>query len=299
MFVERYVDYAQFSLPYTIEYTVSMMSEYDRPTGVEPSSMRGYRQVTTLESGMQIHTGHKTGKPLVRMTGRACDGVFADVSSSQFFEHMVSMGAKFSRVDWAITQYIDHDGLVLPEHWLQSFANGLTHHPLWERGNNVISSFDRDDRKIKAETVYIGNLRDRAKHGVLRSYDRGLDIDIGRFLIVNTELEEKRDKAHTSAVRHSEGATVGEVFASRVETWDSALLRIINSEPVDTARGKQKAVQDGEDNVNRWHWLITQVAPSLGKQLATDGVEPDDNPNYDLFWDKVRSAYNGELRKRG
>lgn len=203
---------------------------------------------------------------LIQMPGTACDNHNASYPTGRLSDAL-AQGAKFSRVDFAVTVN-EHEPL---EYFRVSLAAGLVKSKRFENDEpKMIAGVNGD-----AQTIYLGDLRKRAKKGVFRAYDKGLeqglDTPSTRF-----ELEVRGRTAHTAVCRFLSGVPISALIRAVVNipgaTWWEELF---TAPPEKLPRFKQPEKTD--ITAARWHWLYTQVAPALGKLLAIEQVEGTEN----------------------
>lgn len=285
MFTTIEIDYLQFSAETRI---------HDEYAKSEPSTMRFYNTQEKMPSGMVCHSGNPSSSHFLFVAaGSACRNLFSEISPSQYLENILSLGAKVSRLDIAITQYIDHDGLILPRRVLEWDKRNMIVSPLAKYGASAVYK----NKTESFETVYVGDWKKRGKRGIFRAYDKGSEIGLGESLLTRFEIEDKRDKAHTSAKRIASGATLPQVFRSRFDVpSDEDFQSLLNSEPMVLTRDSNADKRDEQQkNTDRWHWLITQVAPALGKAIAEDENYGAGDGNIELFLKHVNNHYNKHI----
>jgi hypothetical protein len=161
------------------------------------------------------------------------------------------------------------------------YRQGKISSPLVERGMKMIATFDRED-EILPETLYIGDMAKRGKKGIFRTYDKGLQLDISRFLIMRHELEERGDNAHQSAMRIAKGASSAQCFDSRFKIEDGRWKKIMDESSITIQRGENQKKEISPEE-SRWKWLIEQVAPTLRKAISAEPMDISKSENFAKF----------------
>lgn len=284
MITEQNIDYIQFS--------VDKLGFMKRIGEHRASLMPFYRYSYELDFGLKAHGGNpNTDKWLIVGAGSSCERIERAIGMRLFIDRVLSLGATFSRIDFAVTQFIDEDGLIRPRDYAQ-----------WDREGKIKCKFKgapksiRNERCERVETLYWGDLKKRGKRGLYRAYDKGLDMDMLPDLIARIEIEERRKSAQSSVRRYAEGAAVADVIATRFTVDDEKWYEMMDARPLDISRGEAKQ-KDDDDYLNRWKWLVEQVAPALGRQIAYDETVKGTRANYELFNNAVQSAYNKWIRE--
>lgn len=265
--IERYVDYMQFSA--LINEQECVESKYDIVFPIQFYT-RGYRHPL----GYRIYFGNPNSKKaLVIASGDACQNMRdGDLYDSEIIQYALSLGGNFTRLDLAVTEYIEDQFVTIEEieKWL---SLGLIDSYHEKFGGKLISSVYRGGAK-EHQTLYIGNMEKRGKAGIFRAYDKGVEMGIGNEIITRIELEERGEKAHNSAIRMAETNNLSGVFRSRFDVRSEDFARLMDSEAISTKRGKQREnVEHDLEAQARWDWLMKQVAPALLSAIQQDIAE--------------------------
>lgn len=200
-------------------------------------------------------------------------------SDSDVIEQAVDLRGKVTRIDIAVTVHNeDMSNLDITPNWINELANdGYMESRL--KLDNGVSLPDMD-----IATCYIGSRKSRNR--ILRVYDKGVQLDIGKYKMTRIELETRKNaNAVVRALKNNEdiGAIIRRyVDFPSVDQWveimgkESAIMpQIEDVRTIAEKRTKEKA--------DRWHWLMTSVAPALAKALYYDYCEPELNENLRLF----------------
>lgn len=287
METQVFLDYLQFSIPFE---HMPFDSVYKNINPL-PYYQHGY----VGSYGERYYTGNKnSNNPLVIMSGKPLQKWSKVIDQTEFLQNIINNGAKVSRLDMTMDCYISDD-LIQPIDYVDWFmTDKIETCDTWKVSPKTISSWEKYKGKsvFNIETLYFGDWKKRGRRGIVRVYDKGVDLGQYANSIIRLEVEDKREKAHVSAHRIADGATVGSVLKTRFNILDDRWQNAIDSPSIDTTRGESeeetKAVTDA------WGWLLKQVAPALGKQLAMDELN-EDSENFELFNKIVRESYSNRL----
>jgi DNA relaxase NicK len=229
---------------------------------------RGYRD----KYGIRYYFSNnvKNKRAFVVASGETMENLRSLRNDYEIIAWALDAGAKFSRLDLAVTQWNTFDGLVQLEDIETWCVNGLIQSNLLEGGIKEISSINDKNRLVK-ETLYIGDMQKRAKRGIFRAYDKGIELNIGEYMATRLELELKRDKAHSTALRLAQTNDIAGNFRAYFNVRHDDFDRLMDAGAVSTKRGKAKVrVEEREEMKKRWDWLINQVAPAMKSAIAHD-----------------------------
>lgn len=267
MITHKFIDYLQFNT------FPEMIPVLDNAIPVTP--FNGYKWGVRLEDQTRVYGGHnKSDKCLVIQSGEAMREIRENYSELQHLEQILSEGAKITRIDLAMDIYID-DCFLTPLDFVKFYGKGkiISCHAEYAPkfiGGLEIDQHNRMSKNI--ETLSFGDLKKRGKKGMARVYDKGIELDLEKYMITRVEVEDKRDKAHVSAKRVLDHG-VASVLKTRFDVEDDLYQSLIGAHSIDITRGTGKAKNKELEENSRWQWLIETVAPSLGKQLASDDLQ--------------------------
>lgn len=305
--IERHIDYLALS---------AHVSEWDfiETKARHVSAVKFYRQGYLGAFGERYYFGNPNSKKaLVVFSGTALQAVReSGKSESDLLAEWIDFGAVVSRLDLAVTEWVE-DNLVLPSDVAVWASEGLIDSSHAKYGAKAVSEIV-ENGGMSIETVYVGDMTGRGKKGIFRAYDKGVELDLGRYLATRLEVEDKGEKAHNSAIRIAEGASIASVFRSRFDVKSDDFQRVMDAPGIDISRGAAALrLSEDEKMDNRWKWLIEQVAPALkgaiedeigraeGKEnltkfLAASGLIGEMNRGAQLFvqWEKMN--YDGEVK---
>lgn len=190
-------------------------------------------------------------------------GMVNETFARQFVAQRIQQDCKFSRVDLAVT--IEQDGELTVEtvrEWVKTGKLTGPEHRL-ESAKSIVN-----DLTEQGETTYIGDQRKRAKKGIIRAYDKGLEQDMEPGKLTRIEIEEKREVAHRIARMFADGVGLGALMASRLQ-FDTELWQTLTGDEI--APDKYYKIPKKEEPLDKtWMWLIEKVAPVLGRKSAQD-----------------------------
>lgn len=186
-----------------------------------------------------------------------------DIEICQFFE-----SEKSSRIDIAVTaENINrYRESLTPSRIAKLAASGKMKSKM-KPDNGVVSP----DSHL--ETAYIGSRASRNR--LLKIYDKGVELGDIADKIIRYELQ--TNKNAMGVVRAvAQGLDIGGIIRRYVDFPEChEWITIMNSESVrmpqleDYRTAHQKRVDKNND---RWHWLLTSVAPALAKALVSDAI---------------------------
>jgi len=260
----RFIDFLQYSAFYSEQCCFE-----DGFVMIDP--LRYYKRGYKDPLGRRLYFGNpKTDKALFIDDGRTLARKRScGITDSIILDEAFSQGAKISRLDLTITEWIEEDLIILPdvEHWV---AKDLVDSPLVKHGARKVEALNIDYQNV-VETLYIGSLKKRGKLGIFRAYDKGIELNLSEYLCTRLELEERGKNADTSAKRLALTGNFSGVFRSRFNVRSKDFERLLDSEALDISRGTAKLNEDDHDsNDRRWVWLMKQVAPALKKAIGFD-----------------------------
>jgi DNA relaxase NicK len=264
MYVERFIDYMQFSARFKEAHCIEAQFE---PVAPVKFYKRGYRD----SLGIRYYFGAAKGnKCLVIASGKPLENLRSLRNDREILRWALDVDATFSRIDLAVTQWNVADGLVVVSNVARWFTDGLITSPLCKWGCKEISElFIESQRQV--QTLYIGDMGKRAELGIFRAYDKGIELDIGEYMATRLELELKREKAHATALRLSESGDIAGNFRASFDVKHKDFVSLMDAEAVSTKRGKAKVkIEENEEMKKRWDWLINQVAPALKSAVLFD-----------------------------
>lgn len=267
MAVERFIDYLQTSL-WLSESQVIMR-------GFEPvSPVRFYKRGYKHPNGFRLYFGNPNSKKAMAIaSGETMQSLRNDQKlDAEVIDWVLSAGGEISRLDLAVTEYID-DELVVLEDVEKWFVSQLIESSLINGGLKQIASVSTLAGTTR-ETLYIGDVSRRGKQGIFRAYDKGIEMGIGSEIVTRIELELKRDKAHNVAKRLAQSNDIAGNFRTHFNVRSQDFERLMDADIVPAVRGKNLAKeQESEEAKRRWDWLIEQVAPALRKAIAVERKE--------------------------
>ena len=285
----KHIDYMQYSVPpHTID--TEALEDTGKP-------VRNYDRAYSGTFGERYYAGNILNDSiLVIYSSSALNELRKHITVPEHIEKVLSSGAKFSRLDSAFDCFVDED-IILPDEYIgYATENLIDTKPTWKTAPKTIGTWKKDDGETKQqiETLYFGDWKKRAKRGIVRVYDKGIDLGWYANSIIRLEIEEKRANAHMSARRIAEGVSIGSVIKTRFNINDLRWQEAIDSPTIETYRGLSK---DDAPDKDVWKWLLETVAPSLGKAIAHDELEGK-RQNYELFNLEVQKAYNRVMRSK-
>lgn len=261
--IERNIDYLVTSLSLS-ESTVIMK-------GFRPiSPVRFYKRGYVHPMGFRLYFGNPNSKlAMVVASGETMQSLRNDqYLDAEILDWMLSQGGKISRMDLAVTEYLEDD-FVTVEDVRTWYEQGLVDSSLVGIAATEISTVSVGGGS-QVETLYIGRMSERGRKGIFRAYDKGIEMGIGSEIVTRIELELKRDKAHNVAKRLAQSNDIAGNFRTHFNVRSQDFERLMDADAVPAIRGVNQVKQAEEDEIaKRWDWLLNQVAPAL-KQAISD-----------------------------
>ena len=263
-------------------------------------SVKNYKRGYLQPDGTRIYFGHwNTENALFVLSGATLHNMRINgVEIEDYLENILTKSARVSRLDICLTQFIGSH-LYVPSDYVKLINKKKIISSHAKHGAKYIASVDEDYRD-NIETVYIGDMKNRAKNGIVRVYDKGLELDIGKYLMTRVENEEKRDKAHVSCKRIASGKTIPEVLKSRLDFEDDKWQELINCDYIDMSRGKQISPTLDIDMkyAKKWAWLINTVAPVIADAIDNDVSQENYRDHLSVFNKAIETAYEKIQQKK-
>lgn len=269
--IERYVDYFVCSLNFPETFCRDNGYKLVLPVAFYK---RGYQD----EMGVRYYYGNPNSKKaLAVLPGQTMDNFrAAGNTDAAIIDAFLSKGARCSRLDLAVTEWVEDTLITLDD--VESWYKTDKIESSWLSGGcKKIVQVPKEDENV-AQTLYIGSQAERGKKGIFRAYDKGVEMDLGQFMVTRLEIEDRGDKANVSANRVVKTNDIAGVFRTRFNVNDDEFERLMQSPVADISRGAAKPKRDEVEARNgRWHWLINQIAPSIRQAMADDRrLELDD-----------------------
>lgn len=274
--IERHLDYATYS---------AIISEHSLiENGLQSvPPPRFYKRGYEDGWGRRYFFGNPNSKKaLIVISGTAFVSMRDDGNDDKsILAKAIESGATFSRLDLAITDYIEDDFITVGDvqSWYekQKITSVLTTY-----GAKMISGYQWDF-VLKPETFYVGSLEKRGEKGIFRAYDKSLDLGIGNEIITRIELEERGEKSHNTAKRIADTGDISGNFRARFNVDDVQFERLMDAPAVEIQRGLGLRKKEEDEKMDgRWEWLMKQVAPSLKEAREYDMKH--ENKDSRFYW---------------
>lgn len=254
MKISSHVDWLTFNAPNPI-ITSKVIAEQ--------AAKGNYKSELILENGERIHFGHKHTKQYHHIwTGQVLDYHSKEKRDEDIVGILLTESATFSRVDIAVDVLRDED---------REDKDFISMKDFWDNLQLCVSNlkkYGKVEGRISPEnheTTYIGDRDTRAKKGIFRAYDKGIQSGIGDNFLSRFELELKRDKANLAANYIADGEDLRAIMTKYIDfpEWDTWRRAMAAPQLLERYRGK--AV---EKDMTNYAWLVNQVAPAYGRALA-------------------------------
>lgn len=260
------IDYLQFSSD--VRITGKLM---DADSHNKASTMRFYKRMTIYENGVRRYVGNaNTEKALVVLDGKTCKRLGVD--SKLLGRVLGDWSGTVSRIDLAMT---------IDEKIIEKFMGDKEHvvSELWEEMKGIV------DSEKNLETVYVGDMKKRGKKGIVRCYDKAIELGLENCIMNRIEIELKSKHAQVSARRIAKGASIQSVMNSKFKI-DRQWYRDIFSDDVATERFPHVETYETTEIQKKMAWLIKQVVPSL--RYVKEYDQEHSTQNWELLMKEVK-----------
>jgi DNA relaxase NicK len=278
MQVSKSIDYMQFSSKHKPDASAGRWK-------LKPSYVTNYKVMYVYDNGVTAHSGHnKSDKFLMIYHGEQCEQI---PDTKLFITNQIKNGATFSRLDLCVTVA---DGITVDD-FRQWVADKKVSGSLFETGCKTILN----DKTTLAETTYIGDMATRAKKGIFRAYNKGVQLNLDDLKLARFELEERKQRAQISAKRYADGYDIGDLIRQRVDVDNDQWRDVMGTKSDVLKRYKVEHVQESHDST--WKWLIEVVAKTLGEKIADEIIAQDGSNNFELFQETLQKVYNKRINE--
>jgi len=244
--IERNVDYLQAS----VEYPQFKCRDNEYKV-IAP--LKFYKVGYQDGDGVRYYYGNPNSKKaLCVCSGQALQNLRNNgASDGEIINAFLSKGATCSRLDMAITEYIETELVEVSdvESWFTGGKIVSTH---CEGGCKEIVAVHEQGRKA-VETLYIGDMEKRGTKGIFRAYDKGKEMNLEAHLITRLEVEDRGDKAMATFKRIAATGDVAGNFRARFDVDDEQFERLMQAPVADITRG-QNLTKRAEIDIRNGRW---------------------------------------------
>jgi len=257
------IDYIQFSAIRLPRWLTEEQEDFRKR-----SNMPFYTHRTRFLNGAVMYEGNpNTDKKLFVLSGAVCDRLNVN---KEWVKSMLDDEGTVSRIDLAMTTDIN----ILE--------------PL-QKDNKSIQSKMFSDMKIISDadytpqTIYCGDMSKRGKKGIVRAYDKGLQlgVDISMFRI---EVELRQKHAQISSKRYAHGESIPSIMNSKFKV-DREWYTDIFGNDESTMRFADRGEEDIPEIDRKMLWLENQVIPSI--QYVIDYDKEHGTNNFQRLYNKL------------
>lgn len=262
--IERHIDYLQVSIDFP------QFKCRDNQYKIIPP-VRFYKVGYQDEKGVRYYYGNPKSKKALCVCGGSALQNYREQGNSdgQICANFAQFGASCSRIDLAVTEYIENE-LVVVEDVESWYTSGRITSSLVSGGCKEILEVSTICGK-QVQTLYIGDMVKRGEKGIFRAYDKGVEMNLESHIITRLELEDRGDRAMATFRRIAKTGDVAANFRARFDVADDEFERLMQAPAADTTRGQNlKKRAEIEVRNMRWEWLIKQVAPALRQAMLED-----------------------------
>ena len=241
--IEYRIDYLQFSATIEAIFSITSIEEFQKR-----SNIPFYESMTKYDNGIIRYDGNpNTEKSLYILTGSVCETLGVD----ELFCNQVldEFHGKASRLDLAMTTDQSILALILKDK------------------DKIISEMFQQikiiaDADFTPETIYIGDIKKRGKKGIVRAYDKGLQMGLEGVTRHRIEIELKRDQADLALKRIASGNSIQSVMNSKFRI-DVEWYKLMFGEDIAINRFKDLTNVERKEIDKKMAWVEKQVIPSL------------------------------------
>jgi DNA relaxase NicK len=187
-----------------------------------------------------------TEKSLFVLSGTVCDRIGVD---SKWLSSLLSDNATVSRLDLCVTTDVN----ILKK--VQSDREKIESELYREM--KIIS-----DAEYTPQTIYIGDMQKRKKKGIVRFYDKALQLGLDELDMFRYEIEMKQKHAQIGAKRLASGESIPSVMNSKFRVNAQWYEELMGSE-ISTKRFDYEEEEEEEEIIKKMAWLERQVLPSI------------------------------------
>lgn len=253
--VEFRIDYIQFASQVYPRWMTKTGEDF-----AKASPKPFYKRMVKYQNGAEAHSGNpNSDKVLYVLSGKACE----DIGVNQVFvKSVIESGCKVSRIDFAMTT----DKPILERLYAdQQYIESKKYSAL-----KMITDKDKG-----IETMYFGDMKKRAKKGIVRAYDKALELDLSGVLH-RVEYEARRDDANLQAKRFAKGEAIPSIINSRFKV-NRQWWRDIFLEGIATKRFKNITKDETPEIQRKMAWIMKQVLPALQYVIDYDHANGTNN----------------------
>lgn len=265
--IEKHLDYLQFSAMFMEGIII------EKKWQVVPA-LKFYKRGYADEFGLRYYFGNPNSKKALVVA--SADSLHRLRSrnrlDAEILQWAFQSGAEFTRIDLAVTEWVGDTLLTLDnvKNWNRW---GLIESILMDGGAKSIEKHEIGG-VITPETFYVGDMKKRGKLGIFRAYDKGIELDLGKYLGTRLEIEMRGEVANNTALRIAETNDIAGNFRARFNVLAADFERIMDADAVKVHRGKGKEKTEMAEKIDgRWQWLMKQVAPALKEAHDYDRAE--------------------------
>lgn len=244
----------------------------------------GYNVCKVDELGINHlwHTEYPQMKRLTVLSGKALQQTRLSGTNDidLLRDAMFKIGAKFSRIDIALTIEHENPQKALTPHILHHMALHGELDSKLKLDNPVITP------NGEIQTCYIGSRK--ARNRLFRAYDKGIELGLEADRIIRLELQTNKG-ADKIAVDIASGNNFAGLIRRYVDfpNW-KAWVETLDHEPISNWKQAPHvhSLRDklNEENSRRWEWIMSSVAPALAKAMhISEELSGTSEPDIEKF----------------
>jgi len=228
---------------------------------MQPSFMPFYQRMRKYENDVTIHYDNpSTPRILIVMTGKACKAKGVDAG---LCKRVLEDGGSVSRIDLAMTTNMNFLGKIVED-------SAKVESKLYPTGIVIA------DMEYTPQTIYYGDFKKRGKNGIVRAYDKGLQLGLDGLEMYRLEVENKRKHANITSKRLAHGESICDCMNAKFKV-NADWYRELMGSGVSTKRFPDVDGNEMSEIDRKMAWLQKQVLPSLQYVLDYDNENGTNN----------------------
>lgn len=249
------IDYIQFSAERLPLWLVNENEDFRKK-----SNMAFYTHRTRFLNGAVMYEGNpNTDKKLFVLSGSVCDHFKV---SPAWLKSIIDDDGTVSRIDFAMTTDLNILDLLQRDH--KSIQSKMF------TDVKIIS-----DAEYTPQTIYCGDMKKRAKKGIVRAYDKGLQLGVD-LAMYRIELELRQKHANIASKRYAHGESIPSIMNTKFKIDREWYMDIFGND-----ESTMRFADRGEDEIpeidRKMLWLESQVIPSIQYVIDYDKEHGTDN----------------------
>lgn len=262
------IDYLQFSAERTPQWLANAQEDIRKR-----SNKQFYTHMTKYLNGAVSYEGNvNTDKKLFVLSGAVCSRIGI---TPEWVKSLIDDDGIVSRIDLCMT--CDDNILTKIQrdhkHIMSEMYNKI----------QIIS-----DVEYTPQTIYIGDFEKRKTKGIVRAYDKGLQMKIEGVSMYRIEVELKQKHAKIAAKRYAHGEAIPSLMNGKFRIERKWYDDIFGND-ISTMRFNDVSKLPVQEIDRKMAWLESQVVPSL--KYVIDYDKENGTHNFKLLMKRLGMDY--------